>query len=63
MTLGVAVGAVAKGAVRSNVRKGLGAGATPDEIRHVALLAITTRGFPSAVAGFQWIQDVLDEET
>jgi 4-carboxymuconolactone decarboxylase len=62
VTLGIAVGAVAKGAVRSNVRKALGAGATPDEIRQVAVLAITTRGFPAAVAGFQWVEEVLREE-
>lgn len=62
ITLGIAVGAVAKGAVRSNVRKALGVGASPDEIRHVALLAITTRGFPAAVAGIQWIEEVLREE-
>jgi 4-carboxymuconolactone decarboxylase len=61
-TLGIAIGAVSKGAVRSNVRKALGVGATPDEIRQVALLAVTTRGFPGAVAGFQWIEEVLREE-
>jgi 4-carboxymuconolactone decarboxylase len=62
VTLGIAVGALAKGAVRSNVRKALGVGATPDEIRHVAVLAITTAGFPSAVAAMGWIDDVLAEE-
>jgi 4-carboxymuconolactone decarboxylase len=61
-TLGVAIGALAKGAVRSNVRKALGVGLTPDEIRHVAVLAITTRGFPAAVAGMGWIDEVLSEE-
>jgi 4-carboxymuconolactone decarboxylase len=61
-TLGIAVGALAKGAVRSNVRKALGVGLTPDEIRHVAVLAITTRGFPAAVAGMGWIDEVLAEE-
>lgn len=56
--LAVAVGAEAEGAVRSNVRKALGAGATLDEIHSVALAAITTYGFPSAVAALGWIEDV-----
>jgi 4-carboxymuconolactone decarboxylase len=62
VTLGIAIGAQAKGAVRSNVRKALGVGLSEDEIRQVALLAITTRGFPAAVAGMGWIDDVLTEE-
>lgn len=57
--LGMAIGAEADGAVRSNVRKALAAGATADEIRQVALLALTTCGFPAAVAGFGWIDEVL----
>ncbi len=57
--LGIAVGALAEGAVRSNARRALEAGATPEEIRHVALLAITTRGFPAAIAGLGWVEEVL----
>jgi 4-carboxymuconolactone decarboxylase len=57
--LGVAIGSSSPGAVRSNVRKALDAGDTPDEIRHVAVLAITTCGFPAAVAGLRWIDEVL----
>jgi 4-carboxymuconolactone decarboxylase len=60
--IGLAVGAGAQGAVRSNTRKALTAGATPDEVRHVALLAITTCGFPAAIAGFGWIDEVLKAE-
>ncbi|MFA9432223.1 carboxymuconolactone decarboxylase family protein [Egicoccus sp. AB-alg2] len=61
-TLGIAIGALAKGAVRSNVRKALGVGCSPDAIRHAAVLAITTAGFPSAVAAMGWIDEVLAEE-
>jgi 4-carboxymuconolactone decarboxylase len=57
--LGIAVGALAEGAVRSNARRALAAGATTEEIRHVALLAITTAGFPTAIAGRSWIEEVL----
>jgi len=57
--LGIAVGAASQGAVRSNARKALAAGATAEEVRHVALLAVTTCGFPAAIAGFGWIDEVL----
>lgn len=60
VTLGIAVGAMAQGAVRSNVRRGLKAGLSPEELKHVALLAISTAGFPTAIAGLQWISETLD---
>jgi alkylhydroperoxidase/carboxymuconolactone decarboxylase family protein YurZ len=60
--LGIAVGAMAEGAVRSNTRRALAAGATPEEILHVVALAITTRGFPAAVAAFSWTDEVLSSE-
>lgn len=56
--LGIAIGALAEGAVRSNARQALAAGATAAEVRQVALCAITTRGFPAAVAALGWIDDV-----
>ena len=61
--LGIAIGALAEGAVRSNARKALDAGVTPDEIRHAAILAITTRGFPAAVAALGWIDEALGRDT
>jgi alkylhydroperoxidase/carboxymuconolactone decarboxylase family protein YurZ len=57
--LGIAIGSLAEGAVRSNVRKALDAGASVDEIRQVSLLAITTSGFPTAIAGLGWTEEVL----
>jgi 4-carboxymuconolactone decarboxylase len=57
--LGLAVGGVAEGAVKSNARKALAAGATPEEVRQVAIMAITTCGFPTAIAGLGWIDEVL----
>src|SRR5262245_54153842 len=42
-----------------NVRKALDAGAPVDEIRQVSLLAITTSGFPTAIAGLGWTEEVL----
>ena len=57
--LGIAIGASAEGAVRSGTRRAVAAGASPEEILQVAILAITTRGFPAAVAAFSWIDEVL----
>ena len=55
--LALAVGAGLQGAVHSHVRRGLTAGLTGEELEHVALLAITTVGWPSAMAALSWIQD------
>lgn len=57
--LGVAVGAQAEGAVRSNARKARAMGIPADEILQVALLAVNTRGFPAAVAALAWMEEVL----
>lgn len=59
LKLALSIGSQSDGAVRSNVRKGLDSGVTEDEVRAVALLAITTCGFPSAIAGLGWVEDVL----
>jgi 4-carboxymuconolactone decarboxylase len=60
--LGVAMGSLSEGAVRSNVRKALAAGATPEEVEHVVLLSLTTRGFPAAIAAWGWAQEVLEQD-
>ncbi len=61
--LGLAIGSEAEGSVRSNARKALAAGATADEVRQVAVLAITTCGFPTAIAGMGWVDEVLARES
>ena len=58
--LGIAIGRGAEGAVRSNARKALALDVTDDEIRHAALLAITTAGLPAATAAMGWVDEVLD---
>ena len=57
--LGMAVASQSQGAVRSNVRKALDAGAEPTEIEHVILLALTTNGLPTVIAAWHWAQEVL----
>lgn len=53
--LGMAIGGRLEGAVRSHAQRAREAGATPQEIEHVVLLAVTTAGFPTAVAAFTWV--------
>lgn len=60
--LALAVGAQTEGGVHSQVRKAQAAGLTPDELRQVALLAITTLGFPAAMAALSWVEDQLSPE-
>ncbi len=59
LKLAIAVGSVSEGAVRSNARRALDLGVTPQELRAVAMLAITTRGFPAAIAASGWIEEVI----
>lgn len=53
----LAIGAGLEGASHSAVRHALAAGVKPDEIRHVALLGITTLGFPASMRALTWIRD------
>ena len=57
--LGIAIGALAEGAVRSNVRKARVVGVSDADIRQAAVLAISTVGFPTAIAAMGWIEEVL----
>lgn len=59
LKLALAIGARLEGAVHSHTRRALEAGAAAEEIRHVALLGVTTLGFPQTVAALTWIEDDL----
>jgi 4-carboxymuconolactone decarboxylase len=61
--LGMAIGGRLEGAVHAHARRALDAGATPAEIQHVVTLAIPTVGFPTAIAAFTWVGDVLSDQT
>ena len=60
--LAMAIGARMEGAVHAHVRRATEDGATPAVIRHVALLGLTTLGFPSTMAVLTWIEDVLGSQ-
>lgn len=57
--LALSVGARLEGAVHSHARRAIQAGATPEEIRSVVLLGLTTLGFPSTMAALTWVEDIL----
>jgi len=59
--LALSIGAGLEGATHSAVRGARRAGMTADEINHVALLAITTLGFPAAARAMTWIADPQDQ--
>ncbi len=61
--LGIAIGAEAEGAVRSHARKALAEGVEPEAVRQVAVLAISTAGYPAAMAAYAWVNEVLDGES
>ena len=56
--LALSVGANSEGAVHFHSRQALEEGLTKEELQQVALLAITTLGFPAAMAGISWINDI-----
>lgn len=57
--LAISIGARIEGGAHSHVRKALDAGASKEELHHIALLAIHTIGFPTAMASMSWIDDIL----
>lgn len=59
--LALAIGSQSEGAVHSHVRRGLEEGIDPDALKHAAILAIPTIGFPKAMAAITWIEDITEE--
>lgn len=58
----IAIGASFDSAARSHMRRALREdGITEAELRHVALLAITTTGWSRGVAALDWIERVTSE--
>ena len=60
LKLALAMGARSEGAVHSHCRQAVREGLSAEELRQVAVLAITTLGFPAAMAALSWIGDVVD---
>lgn len=60
--LAISTGARLEGAVHSHTRKAIAAGASKDELRHVAILSLPTIGLPSMMAALSWIDDVVENK-
>lgn len=58
--LAMAVGSQSEGAVHSHVRRALEEDVDPETLRHLAVLAIPTIGYPKAMAALSWIDDLAD---
>ena len=61
--LALAVGGGSEGAVHSHTRRAVEAGCTPEEIRHLVVLSVTTLGFPAMMARMSWVEDVLKQKS
>jgi alkylhydroperoxidase/carboxymuconolactone decarboxylase family protein YurZ len=48
--------------VHSHVRQALEEGVTKEELQQVALMAITTLGFPTAMAAISWINNIVNKQ-
>ncbi len=60
--LALAIAAGSEGATHSHTRRGLDEGILPEELRQVAMLCVPSLGFPQAVAGLTWVDDILEED-
>ena len=54
-------GAMLEGAFHSHIRKAVSAGATKEELQHIAFLTLPTIGFPSMMALMSWIDDIYED--
>jgi 4-carboxymuconolactone decarboxylase len=55
--LGIAIGVGTEGGVHSAVRHARRGGCSREDVEHAVRLAITTMGFPRAMAALRWIDD------
>jgi alkylhydroperoxidase/carboxymuconolactone decarboxylase family protein YurZ len=58
--LGIAIGQQSEGAIKSHARRAIEEGTSVEEVRHAALLALTTMGFPGMIAAIEWIEEVIE---
>jgi 4-carboxymuconolactone decarboxylase len=59
--LGIAIGMVSEGGIKSHARRALEEGIKPDEVRHAVLLSFTTSGFPNMIAAYKWVEEVIEK--
>ena len=56
LALAIAVGS--EGATHSHARRASSEGINPEELEHVAVLAITAVGWSQAMRGLSWVRDI-----
>ena len=61
--LGIAIGAMRRGAVRAGVRKARAMGIDDGALQQVIALSAGTLGMPSVVAIHSWVKELLAEES
>jgi alkylhydroperoxidase/carboxymuconolactone decarboxylase family protein YurZ len=61
--LGIAIGLGTEGGVHSAVRFAVAGGCSKEDIAHAVRLAITTIGWPRALAAMSWVEDRRPETT
>jgi alkylhydroperoxidase/carboxymuconolactone decarboxylase family protein YurZ len=59
--LGMVIATGSKGAMKSQTRKAMESGFSQDEIRHAAVLALPTIGFPAMIAALGWMEEAFAE--
>ena len=60
--LAVSIGAGLEGAAHSHCRKAIEVGCRPDDLRHVAILAAPTIGFPTMMRARSWVEDIVKDQ-
>lgn len=56
--LAFAIASGSEGATHSHVRRALAEGIATADLDHLALLGVTTLGWPQAVRGLTWVRDI-----
>jgi 4-carboxymuconolactone decarboxylase len=59
--LSISIGAGADRTVHMHAKKALRAGADPDALRQIALVALPTIGLPAALDALRWIDESIQE--
>ncbi len=59
--LAIAIGSGSQGAIKSHTRRAITMGISPDEIRHVVLLSLTTIGFPKMISALNNVFEAFEE--
>jgi len=57
LKVALAVGAGLEGATHSAIRHAREGGVKQDELEHIAILGVTTLGFPAAMRALSWLAD------